>query len=333
MPDTSAATGPGPLALRVLAWATVMVTFAFLIENYLVHWRGMPGALGFVRGASEGWVAAAAYVVAAGLTVLMVLRSRAEPLRPDAARIQALTNYLVRASFFAALFVGLGDAGLSWIRAEGLHRVWFDDAMATQIGQTRWRGPTVHVPLIVLGFVVAAVTRTLGFMWLALLVVLVQLLMVIGRFVFSYEQPFMADLVRLWYAALFLFASAYTLATEGHVRVDVFYASMSRRARALVNGVGSVVFGMSVCWTILILGTATNASTLIGPFLRFEQSQSSFGMFTKYMLAVFLGVFAVTMLFQFAAQMLKAAADWRNEPGGAAADGTAADASAKPAMG
>lgn len=40
----------------------------------------------------------------------------------------------------------------------------------------------------------------------------------------------MADLVRFWYAALFLFASAYTLLEEGHVRVDVFYAGF-RRAR------------------------------------------------------------------------------------------------------
>jgi len=36
-------------------------------------------------------------------------------------------------------------------------------------------------------------------------------MIVISRFIFSYEQAFMADLVRFWYGALFLFASAYTL--------------------------------------------------------------------------------------------------------------------------
>jgi len=144
-------------------------------------------------------------------------------------------------------------------------------------------------------------------------VVLVQLLMVIGRFIFSYEQAFTSDLVRMWYAALFLFASAYTLVEEGHVRVDIFFSAMNRRSRAVVNGLGSVVLGMTMCWVILILGSATSASTLIGPFLRFEQGQQTYGMMTKYTLAVFLGVFAVTMLLQFASYLLKAAADWRDE--------------------
>ena len=43
----------------------------------------------------------------------------------------------------------------------------------------------------------------------------------------------MGDLVRYWYAALFLFASAYTLYQNGHVRVDVFYASMSTKLGVL----------------------------------------------------------------------------------------------------
>ncbi len=87
-------------------------------------------------------------------------------------------------------------------------------------------GPWIHIPLILLGFVTALFTRTLGFTWLALLIVIAELLIVISRFVFSYEQALMGDLVRYWYAALFLFASAYTLLEEGHVRVDVLYAGL-----------------------------------------------------------------------------------------------------------
>ena len=314
MQTATPATGAGPLALRLFAWGTVTIAFAFLIENYLVHWQRQPGAAAFLRGETGGWLAVLFYAIAAALAVMLTLRSRSEPFRPDSARIAALANYLIRGAFFAAVFVGLTDAFISWLRVEGLHRVLFDDSFATLLGRTDFRGPMIHMPLVALAFVLALFTRTLGFFWLALLVVVAQLMVVIGRFVFSYEQTFMADLVRLWYAALFLFASAYTLASEGHVRVDVFFSAMSRRARALVNGLGSVILGMSVCWTILILGTATNASTLIGPFLRFEQGQQTFGMMTRYMLALFLGVFAVSMLFQFASYMLKAAADWRDEP-------------------
>ena len=57
---------------------------------------------------------------------------------------------------------------------------------------------------------IAIRSKGLGFIWLALLVVVAEFLIVITRFVFSYEQAFMGDLVRFWYAALFLFASANT---------------------------------------------------------------------------------------------------------------------------
>ena len=39
----------------------------------------------------------------------------------------------------------------------------------------------------------------------------------------------MGDLVRYWYAGLFLFASAYTLYEEGHVRVDILYQGLKNK--------------------------------------------------------------------------------------------------------
>jgi TRAP-type mannitol/chloroaromatic compound transport system permease small subunit len=138
---------------------------------------------------------------------------------------------------------------------------------------------------------------------------------VIGRFVFSYEQAFLADLVRFWYGALFLFASAYTLFEDGHVRVDLFYASMRREKQGRVNAVGAVLLGMLLCWTILIIGFQGSSSAIVGPILVFEVTQAGFGLYVKYFMAGFLGVFAVTMLIQFVVQLFEAVADMRNEPG------------------
>ena len=78
----------------------------------------------------------------------------------------------------------------------------------------------VHLPLTIFSFIYSIKNKSIGFIWLALLVVFAEALIVISRFVFSYEQAFMGDLVRYWYAALFLFGSAYTLLKDGHVRVD-----------------------------------------------------------------------------------------------------------------
>lgn len=172
------------------------------------------------------------------------------------------------------------------------------------------------MPLIAVSIALASVTRTLGFYWLALLVVAAELLIVIGRFIFSYEQAFMADLVRFWYAALFLFASAYTLLEEGHVRVDVFYAGLSPRTKGILNSLGTLLFGIPLCWVILIIGAGSKQSIIISPLLSFEVTQAGFGMYVKYLMAAFLAVFAISMLTQFVSSLLDSIADIRGEPGG-----------------
>ena len=313
----STATAPtrdsAAFVLRAFAWGSVFVTFAFLIENWLVHWQGLPGARTSLGG-SGGLASLGVYGLALVLAVLVALRPVQGGLRADSARITAVAGAIARAAFWIVLLVGLADSVISFLRVENLLPGVVGEHLANQLGLPQWRGPYVHMPLAALGVVLGVMTRGVSFVWLTLLVVIVQLVIVIGRFVFSYEQAFISDLVRLWYAALFLFSSAYTLAEEGHVRVDVFYASMSRRTKALVNGIGAVVLGMSLMWVILILGTATRASPIIGPFIGYEQGQQTYGLATKYWMAAFLGIFATLMMVQFAAMVLKAGADWRGEP-------------------
>ncbi|MEM9736387.1 MAG: TRAP transporter small permease subunit, partial [Pseudomonadota bacterium] len=132
---------------------------------------------------------------------------------------------------------------------------------------------------------------------------------------FSYEQAFMADLVRFWYASLFLFASAFTLYQDGHVRVDVIYAGLKPRTKGRVNAIGAILLGMSLCWTILLLGMWTKSSVIISPILVYETTQAGFGMYVKYFMAGFLGIFAVSMLVQFVSQLFEATADARGEEG------------------
>jgi TRAP-type mannitol/chloroaromatic compound transport system permease small subunit len=224
--------------------------------------------------------------------------------------------FFIRAAFWVVFLVGLADTAISFVRVEGLLEGLVGKELAIDLGKTSFRGMWVHVPVTLIGIVIAVFVRTLGFFWLALLVVAAELLIVFSRFIFSYEQAFMADLVRFWYAALFLFASAYTLLADGHVRVDVIYAGFRRRARGRVNSFGSVVLGMTLCWTILILGMWTKSSIIISPILVFEVTQAGFGMYVKYFMAGFLGVFGISMMLQFVSYLFESVADWREEPGG-----------------
>jgi len=166
-----------------------------------------------------------------------------------------------------------------------------------------------------LGLIIALRAKTLGFHWLALLIVVAELAIVLTRFVFSYEQAFMGDLVRFWYAALFLFASAHTLLDDGHVRVDIFYAGMKNTTKGFLNAISTILLGITLCWTIIIVCLDGKGSIVYGPVVNFEVSQSGFGMYVKYLMASFLVIFAITMLIQFVSYLMESVADYRDEDG------------------
>lgn len=302
------------VGLRLFGWLILAAMAGFLVNNALTHAFGFPGP-GLGSGAFGLLQLAGIYGGAFLLAAVYVLRSSARSLRADSDRITDINTFLIRAAFWAVLLVGLADMAISFLRVEGLLGTLFGGDLETRLGLAEYRGIHVHLPLIGLAIVLAAVTRTLGFHWLALMIVVAELLIVILRFVFSYEQAFMSDLVRFWYAALFLFASAYTLIEEGHVRVDIFYASFTDRRKGVVNAVGSLFLGILLCWTILIIGMGQSTSIINSPVLNFEVTQSGFGMYVKYLMAAFLGVFAVSMMIQFVSYMFAAVADFRGEPG------------------
>ena len=93
---------------------------------------------------------------------------------------------------------------LALLRSIDVLKYLVSEPVARALGLGNVVGPYIHVPLVILGFIVARFSRTLGWTWLALLIVFAELIIVISRYLFSYEQSFMADLVRYWYAALFL---------------------------------------------------------------------------------------------------------------------------------
>ncbi len=304
------------IMIRAFGWMVLAAMVAFLVNSVLTFWFGLPGAATLMTtGSALAALQVALYVGALLLAVLLVLRSPDVALRDDAARITTFNTFLIRAAFWVVVLVGIGDALVSFLRVDGTLDQLVGSDIASNLGLSQYRGVYFHLPLIIMGIFIAAITRGVAFTWLALLVVLAELLIVLSRFVFSYEQAFMADLVRFWYGALFLFASAYTLLEDGHVRVDLLYAGMSRKKQGRTNAFGSVLLGMMLCWTILIIGFGSSSSIIVGPILVFEVTQSGFGMYVKYFMAGFLAVFAVTMMFQFVAQLFEAVADRRGEPG------------------
>lgn len=315
--DAGGAYSPTPFTLtcRFLAWCVVATLFTFLLNVYLSFWLEWPGAHAVFESKAGmlAWVQVLIYAAGVAGPAIFVARSRGRSLRQDNQAITAISLYIVKAAFWIVMLVGLVDAAVSFLRVENLLPGLFGHDIAMELGRNQFRAPYIHGPLIVAALVLAATTRSLGFTWLALLVVVAELQIVISRFIFSYEQAFMGDMVRMWYAGLFLFASAYTLVEEGHVRVDVFYSGFDQRTRGLVNAVGSVVLGLPFCWTIIVLGMSKPTSIITNPLLTLEVTQSGFGMYIKYLMAAFLAVFAISMAIQFAGYFLNAVADYRGD--------------------
>jgi len=302
--------------LRIFAWSSVCLTILFLVNNYLIFWKGWPGLWKFFAhhqlfGISPlrvpltpeslvlGGIQTSVLISMIILIIFIVFKTSKRTLLDDSNVLTRFSAYLTSTCFWAVLLVGFVDIIISFLRVEGFLYSMFGNAMAIDLGRSVFRGTYVHYPLIIFSFLISFFVRGLGFTWLALLVVIAEFQIVISRFVYSYEQAFMGDLVRMWYAALFLFASSYALITEGHVRVDVLYSRFNLKTKALSNALGCVFLGAPLCWIILSTGMWGKGSSLNSPLLSFEIYQQGFGMYVKYIMVGFLIVFAVSMLVQF----------------------------------
>ena len=292
-------------------------TFVFLFNNVLTVWFEWPGVkklfsnyelfgfkkLGKPLESSELTLAYSQlffYFISILLAIFYVIRSLQQNLTTDSEILTKFSSYIIRSSFWAVLIVGIADLLISFLVVEKLVEPLLGETLKIKLVIPAFRITFVHFPLILISFVVGYFTRSVGFIWLAVLVVGSEFFIVLSRFIFEYEQAFQGDLVRFWYSALYLFASAYALMHEGHVRVDVLYTGFSERKKAWTNSIGSLILGIPLCLIVLFLGMGGKASIINGPVISFEiTQQGSNGLYLLYLMAVYLAVFAVSMLIQF----------------------------------
>ncbi len=90
-----------------------------------------------------------------------------------------------------------------------------------------------------------------GISWLSLAMVLVTFVVVVLRYAFDAGSIALQESVTYLHSVLFMVGVAYTLHLNGHVRVDIFYQRFSRRGRAWVDLLGTLVLLIPVCLFIL----------------------------------------------------------------------------------
>jgi TRAP-type mannitol/chloroaromatic compound transport system permease small subunit len=303
--------------VRIISYSIIAITFAFLINNILTCWFDWPGIkklysnyelFGFkkLNKPLEGsaltlcYLQFLFYIISIASAIFYIFKTPKQSLNKDSEKLASLSAYIIRSAFWAVFILGVVDIIISFLAVERLLEVIFNEKIKFKLISAEFRITYIHFPLIIISMIIGYFTRTTGFIWLAVLVVFGEFSIVLSRFIFSYEQAFQGDLVRFWYAALFLFASAYALINEGHVRVDVLYTGFSESKKAWTNTIGSSILGIPLCLCIIFLGMSSKASIINSPLLSFEVTQQgSSGLYLKYLMAAYLAIFAVSMLIQF----------------------------------
>ena len=285
----------------------VLIIFAFLINNYLTFAGNWPGPFEFYKQFNiYSFIQVFLYLFAILFPVYLVIVFKNElNILIIFKYLEFINDYIIRFAFWSVLIIGIIDAIISLLIIEGVTEILFGKSWSIKLSNNTFRAPYIHFPLLFISLFLAKFFKSLNFYWLALLVVIAEFQIVVLRFVFSYEQTLMSDLVRFWYGSLFLFASYYTLIKDGHVRVDVLYANFSKKNKAKINMFGSLILGIPLCLSIFFRGMYCKQCVLNQPIMNFETSQSTQGMNIKYLMAGFLIIFALTMLIQFVVYFLK----------------------------
>lgn len=135
--------------------------------------------------------------------------------------------------------------------------------------------------------------------WLLVLLVLMQGLVVLLRYGFSWGSIALQESVTYLHAICFMLGAAFTLQVDRHVRVDVLYRSMSLKQQALVNAVGSVLFLIPICLFMLW----TSYDYVLQAWTIKERSADSGGLAIVYLLKTLIPLLAISLLAQALAEL------------------------------
>lgn len=133
-----------------------------------------------------------------------------------------------------------------------------------------------------------------GVAWLTLVMVLLTFTIVVLRYGFNLGWIWLQESLTYLHVAVFTIAAAWTLQMDGHVRVDIFYAEMPEKRRALVNFLGTLLFLIPFCIYLLI----TAWPYVAGSWKLLESSREAGGLPLVFLLKTLILVLPALLLGQ-----------------------------------
>ena len=159
----------------------------------------------------------------------------------------------------------------------------------------------------------AAVGRAVT--WCLLVMVLVQVTVVLMRYVFGVGSIWLTEAIVYAHATLFMAAAAWTLQRGGHVRVDIFYADATPRTRAIVDLLGALLLLLPFVGVLAWVSLPYVARS----WAILERSREASGLPLVFLLKTLIPLFALLLGLQGLAQAARAwltlAGNAPSEPG------------------
>src|ERR1700743_1656084 len=146
----------------------------------------------------------------------------------------------------------------------------------------------------------AAVGRAVT--WCLLAMVIVQVVVVLMRYVLGLGSIWLSETILYAHATLFMGAAAWTVQRGGHVRVDIFHAGASPRTRALVDLAGALLLLLPFVGVLAWFALPYVARS----WAILERSPEASGLPLVFLLKTLILLFAVLLALQGLAQAARA---------------------------
>ena len=130
--------------------------------------------------------------------------------------------------------------------------------------------------------------------WFIILMVVVQLAIVMSRYIYGIGFLKLQELLIYLHGSLFTLAAGYTLLKDEHVRVDLIYREASQKYKSLINIFGSLVFLIPFC----LLTFSTSLPYVRRSWKILEGSPETSGLNAVFILKTVLIIFPILLLLQ-----------------------------------
>jgi TRAP-type mannitol/chloroaromatic compound transport system permease small subunit len=93
------------------------------------------------------------------------------------------------------------------------------------------------------------------FSWTVAVLTIIVVFEVVLRYLFNSPTVCNFEITKQLYGLYFMILAGYALLHGSHVSVDIFYARLSKRSKAIVDIISYIIFFFPFCVVILIYGT------------------------------------------------------------------------------